>query len=240
MAITLNDIKKMSPKYKALIVLVVFLLLGGAYFSLFLSSSVQEKGKLETELAQLKAQVEEKKSKEQERDKYIQEVNALKEKLKIALLKLPDQREIPGLLYAVAQAGKDVGIDFILFEPKQSEKKPPAAQQTGGKPPVQKAPEQKPGETKPTGAQGGTSQQPEEKFYEEIPVKVTVIGGFHSIVGFFEKVAKLPRIINIEDISMSIGKEEKGRAKHYVSTSCVIKTYMFLEKLEEKKADEKK
>jgi type IV pilus assembly protein PilO len=240
MAITLNDIKKMSPKHKALIVFAVYLLIGGAYFSVFMLPSFQQKGTLETELSQLKAQVEEKKSKEQEKEKYIKEVNVLREKLRIALTKLPDQREIPGLLYSVAQAGKDVGIDFILFEPKQSEKKPPAAQQAGGKPPDKKAPEQKPGETKPTGAKGAPSQQPEEKFYEEIPVKVTVTGGYHSIVGFFEKVAKLPRIINIEDISMSSGKDTKGRAKHYINTSCVIKTYMFTEKLEEKKADEKK
>jgi type IV pilus assembly protein PilO len=230
MAITLNDIKKIPPKYKALIVFAVFLLLGGAYFSLFMLPDFQKKGSLETELSQLKAQVEEKKSKEQEKEKYIKEVNILKEKLKFALTKLPDQREIPGLLYAVAQAGKDVGIDFILFEPKQSAKKPPD----------KKPPEQKPGEAKPTGAKGAPSQQPEEKFYEEIPVKVTVSGGYHSTVGFFEKVAKLPRIINIEDISMSGGKDTKGKVKHSIGTSCVIKTYMFVEKLEENKADEKK
>jgi type IV pilus assembly protein PilO len=240
MAITLNDIKKIPPKYKALSVFAVYLLLGGAYFSVFMLESVQKKGTLETELSQLKGQVAEKKSKEQEKEKYIKEVNALKETLKIALTKLPDQREIPGLLYSIAQAGKDVDIDFILFEPKQSEKKPPAAQQAGGKPPDKKVTDTKPGEIKPTDTKGTSSQQPEEKFYEEIPVKVTVNGTFHSIVAFFEKVAKLPRIINIEDISMSGGKDIKGRGKHYIGTSCVIKTYMFLEKLEEKKADEKK
>jgi type IV pilus assembly protein PilO len=240
MAITLNDIKKLSPKQKALIVVVVFLLLGGAYISLFMVEPFQKKGTLEAELSQLKAQVTEKKSKEQEKEKYIKEVNALKETLKVALTKLPDQREIPGLLYSVAQSGKDVGIDFILFEPKTTERKPPQAQQAGGKPAAAKAPEQKPGAAAPAGAKGAPAQQPEEKFYEEIPVKVTVTGGFHNTVGFFEKVAKLPRIINIEDIVMSGGKEIKGRAKHYISTSCMIKTYMFTEKTEEKKADEKK
>jgi len=228
MAITLDDIKKMPPKRKALIIVVFFLLLGGIDYSLFLQSSIEKKGTLETKLSEIQIQVAEKERLAAQKEKYVREVNALKETLRIALTKLPDQREIPGLLYAVAQAGKDSGIDFILFEPKQS----------GAKPPDKKAPEQ-PGDKKPTYTKGAAQKQVEEKFYDEIPVKVTVTGGFHSIVIFFEKVAKLPRIINIEDISMSDGKDIKGRGR-YINTSCMIKTYMFLEKLDEKKADEKK
>lgn len=224
MAITLDDIKKMPPKRKALIILVFILLLGGVDYSLFLQSSMEKKGTLETKLSEIQVQVTEKERLAAQKEKYVREVNALKETLRIALTKLPDQREIPGLLYAIAQAGKDSGIDFILFEPKQSEKKPPVIQQAGAKPPDTK---------------GAAPKKVEEKFYDEIPVKVTVTGGFHSIVIFFEKVAKLPRIINIEDISMSEGTEIKGRGR-YITTSCMIKTYMFLEKLDEKKADEKK
>lgn len=238
MAITLDDIKKMPPKRKGLIVLVFLLLLGGIDYSLFLQSSIEKKGTLEAKLSEIQIQVAEKERLAAQKEKYVREVNALKETLRIALTKLPDQREIPGLLYAVAQAGKDSGIDFILFEPRQSEKKPPVTQQAGAKPPDKKAPEQ-PGDKKPPDTKGAAPKQVEEKFYDEIPVKVTVTGGFHSIVVFFEKVAKLPRIINIEDISMSDGKEIKGRGR-YINTSCMIKTYMFLEKLDEKKADEKK
>jgi type IV pilus assembly protein PilO len=154
----------------------------------------------------------------------MREVNALMEAFKIALTKLPDQREIPGLLYAVAEAGKDSGVDFLLFEPKQAEKKPREAA---------KAAAEKPGDKK----RGDTPNPQEEQFYEEIPVRVTVYGGFHSTVTFFEKVAKLPRIINIEDINMSETKDiKRGRL---LSTNCVIKTYMFLEKMDEKKADAK-
>jgi type IV pilus assembly protein PilO len=174
-------------------------------------------------LSEIQAQVVEKGRLAAQKEKYEKEVNALRETLKVALAKLPDQREIPGLLYAVAQAGKDSGIDFLLFEPRQSEMKPP---------------EQKPVDKKPADAKGTPPKQ-EEKFYDEIPVKVTVTGGFHSTVVFFEKVAKLPRIINIEEITMTEGKDVKGRGRH-LTTSCLIKTYMFVEKMDEKKADEKK
>ena len=224
MALTLDDIKKMPAKRKALIVALIYFVLGAAYYSLFMQSSLQKKGELDTKLSEIQAQVAEKGRLAAQKEKFEKEVNALRETLKVALAKLPDQREIPGLLYAVAQAGKDSGIDFILFEPRQSEMKPP---------------EQKPGDKKPADAKGAPSKQPEEKFYDEIPVKVTVTGGYHSAVVFFEKVAKLPRIINIEEITMTEGKDVTGKGRR-LTTSCMIKTYMFLEKMDEKKADEKK
>ncbi len=119
--------------------------------------------------------------------------------------------------------------DFVLFEPTapKPEAKPPAAPQQPG---------QKPGAAK-TAAQAPA----EAKFYDEIPVKVVVNGGFHETALFFDKVAKLPRIVNIEEISMGDRKEIKGRGQ-VITTSCVIKTYMFMEKKNDqgKKADEKK
>jgi type IV pilus assembly protein PilO len=230
MAIAFDDIKKWSPKRKAVTLVFIYLLLGGAYYSLFMQSSMDRKGSLETKLSELQEQVQEKGRLAAQKGKYVREVNALREAFKIALTKLPDQREIPGLLYAVAEAGKDSGVDFILFEPKQAEKKPREAEALPVKQPAAKATAGKPGDKKRV----GTQNPQDEQFYEEIPVKVTVSGGFHSTVAFFEKVAKLPRIVNIEDITMSETKVKRGRL---LATNCVIKTYMFLEKMDEKKAD---
>ena len=55
----------------------------------------------------------------------------------------------------------------------------------------------------------------------------------HGIAVFFDKVAKLSRIVNIEDITMGDGKDLKGQ--RVLKTSCTIKTYMFLDKADEKK-----
>ncbi|MGD1152218.1 MAG: type 4a pilus biogenesis protein PilO [Syntrophales bacterium] len=236
MAITIDEIKKWSPKRKAMALGIIYLLLGGAYYSLFMQSSMDQKGSLETKLSELQEQVQEKERLASQKGKYVREVNVLREAFKIALTKLPDQREIPGLLYAVAQAGKDSGVDFILFEPKQAEKKPREAEDLGVKPPAAKAAAQKPGDKKHV----DTPNPQEEQFYEEIPVRVSVSGGFHSTLAFFEKVAKLPRIVNIEDISMSVSETKDVRRGRLIVTNCVIKTYMFLEKMDEKKADEKK
>ena len=90
MAITLDDIKKMPPKRKGLIILVFFLLLGGIDYSLFLQSSIEKKGTLETKLSEIQMQVTEKERLAAQKEKYVREVNALKETLRIALTKLPD------------------------------------------------------------------------------------------------------------------------------------------------------
>jgi type IV pilus assembly protein PilO len=42
-------------------------------------------------------------------------------------------------------------------------------------------------------------------------------------------VAHLPRIVNVEDISIGDAQEAKGRGR-IVKTSCTVKTYMFVEK----------
>ena len=229
MAITLDDIKKLSPQKKALIICLVYIVLGYFYWFLFLQSALKERGTLDTKLSELRQQVAEKERIAAEKDKYAREVKVLKENFQVALTKLPDRKEIPGLLSAVELAGRSAGVESILFEPVVPEKKPSDEKQSPAKPSEQK-PEK-----------GIPAKSPEiETFYKEIPIKVTVNGSFHHTAIFFDKVAKLPRIINIEDISMGEGKDVKGSGR-LLSTSCVVKTYMFVEKPDEKKskADEK-
>jgi type IV pilus assembly protein PilO len=225
--LNLDVIKKIPPKQKAMLVGLLYLLMAAAYYFLVLQSSFEQKGSLQTRLSELQEQVIEKERLAAQKNKYIRELREREELLRMALTKLPDQREIPGLLYSVAQAGRDCGINFTLFEPRQAEKKAP-----------EKQPAAKPADKKP-GDKEVAAKAVEEKFYEDIPVKVIIVGSYQNTALFFEKVARLPRIINIEDIIMSEGKDEKGRGR-LINTSCVIKTYMFLEKMGEKKSDEKK
>jgi type IV pilus assembly protein PilO len=227
MALTLDDIKKMPPKRKALLVGVIYLLLAAVYFSMFMQPSLEKKLALQTKLAELQNQVTEKARLAAKKNMYIRELKERQQALNLALTRLPDQKEIPGLLYAVAQAGTDTGINFVLFEPKPVEITSPDKDK--------KTPATGPANKK-TGAKDA-----DEKFYDEIPVNVSVVGGFHSTATFFEKVAKLPRIINIEDIVMKGPEGNTSKVPgNRISTSCVIKTYMFLEKKGEKKEDEKK
>jgi type IV pilus assembly protein PilO len=86
--------------------------------------------------------------------------------------------------------------------------------------------------------------KPEEpqQFYAKVPIELVALGSYHNIGIFFDKVSKLPRIINVVDFNMTRAKEIKGRSETeiLVKTSCMINTYRFLEKKSEEKKSEKK
>ncbi|MDM8543370.1 type 4a pilus biogenesis protein PilO [Desulfococcaceae bacterium HSG7] len=71
-------------------------------------------------------------------------------------------------------------------------------------------------------------------FYAEIPIAVQVAGGYHNVGEFFDKVAKLNRIVNIRNIKM-VDSDIKGLKK----MSCTAMTYMFIEKPKEEKPKKK-
>jgi type IV pilus assembly protein PilO len=237
MAITFNDIKRMSPQAKALAIILIFFIIGYLYYFLFFGDTLSKKNSLDKKLEEMQVQIKEKEKIALQLNKYMADVAALKENYEVALQKLPDQREIPGLFHSVALSGKDAGIEFLLFEPKATVPKPfektPSEEPKAAslfKPSDQRQLEQKPatGTAKPAGGKKAPGPEP-EPFYEEIPVGVSVIGTFQNIVYFFEKVAKLPRIINISNITMGDRKDVKGRG-YIITASCTIKTYMFVDK----------
>ena len=186
-------------------------------------------------------------------------MDKLKAAFKTALTKLPIREEIPELLQNVALSGRDAGMGFLLFEPQPSVRKligganTPEQAPGGAKPPAQPAPNppaQPPAGAKPpdqaAGAKGapakGAPASPPDKgeYYEEIPVRVIIVGSFYDTDAFFARLAALPRIINIENITLGDAKTTNG--KLVLKISCMIKTYMFVQKPEDtgKKTDAKK
>ncbi len=65
----------------------------------------------------------------------------------------------------------------------------------------------------------------QKEFYAEIPVEIIVIGPYHNVAVFFDKVAKLSRIVNVSGVAMSDPKPEHGMMM--VKTSCLATTYRF-------------
>jgi len=72
-------------------------------------------------------------------------------------------------------------------------------------------------------------------FYAEIPVSIKITGNYHNVVLFFDKVARLSRIVNIDDIKMA---STKGSTD--LITSCKAVTYRFVETKPEQASSSKK
>jgi type IV pilus assembly protein PilO len=75
-------------------------------------------------------------------------------------------------------------------------------------------------------------QRPEQlrDFYAEVPVDVTVRGNYHEVAGFFDRVGKLDRIVNVGDIVMQSPKREGDEM--VVETLCSATTFRFLDEKE--------
>jgi len=76
-------------------------------------------------------------------------------------------------------------------------------------------------------------------FYAEIPVKIQVSGGYHNLAMFFDKVARLSRIVNVSNISIKNAGSSKQK-QTFLKTSCMAITYRFVENAKEKKKGDKK
>jgi type IV pilus assembly protein PilO len=74
----------------------------------------------------------------------------------------------------------------------------------------------------------------DKDFYAEIPVSVKVSGSYHNVATFFDKVSRLPRIVNIDNISITAQKDTKKEALS-LAASCTAITYRFIEKKRKKK-----
>ena len=72
-------------------------------------------------------------------------------------------------------------------------------------------------------------------FYAEIPVSIQVAGKYHNVGLFFDKVATLPRIVNIKEIKIN---PLKGSNELITSRSAV--TYKFIDEVPAEKSGEKK
>ena len=108
--------------------------------------------------------------------------------LKQALRQLPDSKELPGLLTDVSSLGKDAGLEFKAFRPRD---------------------------------------EIAQDFYAEVPIEIEFSGDFHDIARFFDKVSKLPRIVNVSQLEMEIAGQENGATRLKVRGEAT--TFRFLE-----------
>ena len=76
--------------------------------------------------------------------------------------------------------------------------------------------------------------KPEESrdFYSEVPVDIVVSGSFTNVANFFSAVGNLPRIVNINNVSVSDIRDVGGRTM--LKVNCLATTFRFLEKKENK------
>ena len=180
-----DKIEKLSKLYRLLISAGICLIFIGVAVFLFYMPKFEAIDKLDKELTKLEDELQTAKKNAKDLKKFQKKMKDAEEQFKIVMKSLPEKEEIPSLLTSISDSGKESGLEFLLFKPKNEEKK---------------------------------------DFYAEIPVAMKVTGDFHNVAIFFDRVARLSRVVNIRDISM---KPVKG--KDSLTTACTAVTYKFIE-----------
>jgi type IV pilus assembly protein PilO len=60
-------------------------------------------------------------------------------------------------------------------------------------------------------------------YYSEVPISITAEGGYHQIGEFFEKVATLPRLVNVGDFKFA----GLSKSKNPVRAELTLATYIY-------------
>ncbi len=63
-------------------------------------------------------------------------------------------------------------------------------------------------------------------FYAEIPVKMELSGGYHDLGSFYDRIARLSRIVNVNDFSV---KGDSGDSGNPLRINCTAVTYKFID-----------
>jgi type IV pilus assembly protein PilO len=143
---------------------------------------------LEQQLAKVQQELAVAKKNASELNDWRNKMKQKEARYKTVMRELPEKEEIPTLLAGISQAGRDAGLEFLLFQPKTESVK---------------------------------------GFYAEIPVDINVSGTYHQVAVFFDKVANLPRIVNIRDVKMMPASQKDSGGE--LNTSCQAVTYKFVE-----------
>jgi type IV pilus assembly protein PilO len=87
-------------------------------------------------------------------------------------------------------------------------------------------------------------QETQAEFYAEMPISIKVLGTYHDLGAFATDISKLSRIVTLNDISISLGKEAKSNNSDQVLVmDATARTYRYLDADEvasKKKNDAKK
>jgi type IV pilus assembly protein PilO len=171
----------------AIVAGLLVLLFGAAVWFLFLPK-YEEISSLEQKLQGLEKKLATAKINAAELGKFQAKMQEAEAQFKIAMSALPEKEEIPALLTSISKSGQEVGLEFLLFEPKAETRR---------------------------------------EFYAEIPVAMNIRGDYHNLAIFFDKVARLSRIVNINNITINRSKDVKDPKD--LSTACTAVTYKFVE-----------
>ena len=117
--INLDSLLRAPDWVKAVILLVIVALIGGAFWWFIYAPHQERVAQMEQEVSSLKAQYAKKKRMVGILPALKEQYQKLEARMEKALRQLPDRTEVAALLVEVTRAGRSEGLTFELFRPQE-------------------------------------------------------------------------------------------------------------------------
>ena len=170
---------------KLAILVVIVLIISGAYWYFFWSPNNEELQKLQKTLQTKRKKLNELENIKADLPKFIAENKRLNKEFQIASLKLPKEEEIPALIDSVYSDISAAGLEPKKFAPKG---------------------------------------QVNKDIYAEIPIEMNLKGSYFELANFFDRISRLPRIVNVRDLNL---KRSKGSSQRDIELDADFTTVTF-------------
>lgn len=165
-----EQIAKLPRAARAGILVGVVAMIGAGYFFGMYQAKSEQVQRLRAKELELQRKLTEVRSIVANISAFEEEISGLEDELAVALLQLPNEKQLEVLLTDISNLGKTAGVEIKSFQ-RESERV--------------------------------------HDFYAEVPIAIELEGRYHDIAKFFELVSKLPRIVNMGAIAMSVASDSE-------------------------------
>jgi type IV pilus assembly protein PilO len=113
-----EKVEKLSKVQRILISTGFFTLLAGVFIYFLLWPKFEKINLLKADLKEIEKKLTAAKRNAADLNKFQAKMKEAEAQFKLAMKKLPEKEEIPSLLTSISNSGQQVGLEFLLFEPK--------------------------------------------------------------------------------------------------------------------------
>ena len=118
-----EKVEKLSRVQRVAISAAIFGLIAGGFIYFLYWPKLEQIDRLNTQLEKLEKKLETAKRNAKDLKKFQAKMKEAEAQFQMAMNKLPEKEEIPSLLSSISDSGQQVGLEFLLFEPKAEKKK---------------------------------------------------------------------------------------------------------------------
>jgi len=183
-----EKLARLPRQYRLAVVCALPVLVLCAYAYLFYAPAQGELAQLRSQQQQLQRKLSEVRTVAANVSRFQVEIASLERKLGVALQQLPNDKELPELLTNISSLGKNAGLEFKSFRPKQ---------------------------------------EIDHEFYAEVPIDLELTGHFQDVAHFFDEVSRLSRIVDVNQLEISIAGE--GSEETLLDVRGEATTFRFVE-----------